>query len=824
MSHTAKILIVNDDKHVRQSVDSFCQSLGFESVCAENGQAGLHLLEAQNPDLILLDLEISDMNGLDILAQSRKIVPDTPVIAIAEKKLAEKMVQALKLGACDCLKKPIHNFSILEHSIKEALDKARLIKENQDYQFHLEKMVKNRTAELEKVNSNLTLFNNRLHSLVETIGGLALCKDMVQYPGLVLEKFSAQIEADGGSLYVVNEHGLRLMAAIDPGHAAISLPFPLPAGSILHQVLAQKKPLLVKDITQVEDIRPSSWHGYTDGSLLSFPVLDASGGQVEAVISLHSRQNAPFTEQDKEIGTILASYSSETLRAVRAFYAVQKSEVRYRTLFEKSNDAIFIVDKHTGQYRDCNKAGAALVGRPINEIRKLTRNDLTAEVEASQGRRQGTRRAPSHLLPPETVMYLRPDSTRRPAKVNIVPLDKQLEIEIARDISQDLEMERQLRHSRKMEAIGTLAGGIAHDFNNILSGILGYSQLVEIHADNPEAVKRNLAQVIKGAARAGELVQQILTFSRQVEHEPKPLRLYLIVKEAVKFLRSSIPSSIEIIEKITSRNQVMADATQVHQVIINLCTNAYHAIGDHCQGRMTVALEDIELDQTQARHGCDPGRYVRLRVADTGKGIDQSIIDRIFDPYFTTKEMSQGTGLGLAVVDGIVKKHNGFIRVNTQADHGTEFSVFFPEADMAVNTAEDRPASRELVKGSGHVLLVEDEVPILDTVCKILEKIGYQVDDFLDGKSAMTAFEQDPHRYDIVITDMSMPQMNGRDLARGILALRPDMPIILCTGFHETFTREKALKEGIRRYIQKPVTGRELSVIIKEEICGRKGR
>ena len=176
-----------------------------------------------------------------------------------------------------------------------------------------------------------------------------------------------------------------------------------------------------------------------------------------------------------------------------------------------------------------------------------------------------------------------------------------------------------LQHSRKMEAIGTLAGGIAHDFNNILSGILGYAQLLEMQIDDPEAVSRNLAQVIKGATRAGDLVQQILTFSRQVEHERKALRLYLIVKESVKFLRSSIPSSIEIIESISSQSQVMADATQVHQVIMNLCTNAYHAIGDNCQGKITVSLEDFYLDATRVRQDCPPGDYVRLQVTDTGK-------------------------------------------------------------------------------------------------------------------------------------------------------------------------------------------------------------
>lgn len=680
------------------------------------------------------------------------------------------------------------------------------------------KMVTDETAELEQAYSDLSDFNSRLHSLVETIGGLNLCNDMVRFPGQLLEKFSTLMDADGGSFYMLTETGLRLMAALDPGHAAVTLPLPLLPHSLLNHVVTTRTPVLIRDITRENQFNSSSWDGYKNNSLIIFPILDAGGGEkVEALVSLHSKKKPPFTAQDKEIGTILASYSRESLRAVRAFDALRQSEYRYRTLFEKSNDAIFIVDQKTGRYIDCNRAAEELTGRSIEQIRKLTRNDLTGlEKEVRDPTRtSGTAQL---LIPPETTVYIRPDKTRCPAKVTIVPLDDHQEIEIARDISQDLEMERQLQHSRKMEAIGTLAGGIAHDFNNILSGILGYAQLLEMQTDNPEAVHRNLAQVIKGATRAGDLVQQILTFSRQVEHEHKALRLYLIVKESVKFLRSSIPTSIEIIENINSQSQVMADATQIHQVVMNLCTNAYHAIGDHCQGKITVSLEDFYLDETHVRQGCPPGNYVRLRVTDTGKGIEQGIMDRIFDPYFTTKEMSQGTGLGLAVVDGIVKKHAGFIVVASQVGKGTKFNVFFPKAETSHSDDIVQPAPQDIFRGTGRILLAEDEVLVLHSIQRILRKFGYQVEAFLDGKSAMETFEHSPDKYDIVITDMSMPKMNGRDLAKGILALRPDMPIILCTGFHESFTREAAFKEGIRRYVQKPVTGRELAKMVQEEI------
>ncbi|WP_321494460.1 response regulator [uncultured Desulfobacter sp.] len=681
--------------------------------------------------------------------------------------------------------------------------------------------VTDKAAELEQTCSILSDFNSRLHSLVETVGGLHLCSDMVRFPGLLLEKFAMLMDADGGSFYMSTRTGLRLMASLDPGHAAVTLPSPLFSHSILNHVVTTQTPLLIRNITRENQFISSSWGGYKDNSLIIFPILDSlDGTKVEAVVSLHNKKTPPFTAQDKEVGTILASYSKECLRAVRAFDALQQSEYRYRTLFERSNDAIFIVDKKNGQYRDCNRAAEKLTGRSTKEIRKLTRNDLTG-LEKEVGDPMRTSGPAQSMIPPETIVYIRPDKSRCPAKVNVVPLDDHQVIEIARDISQDLEMERQLQHSRKMEAIGTLAGGIAHDFNNILSGILGYAQLLEMQIDDTQAVRKNLAHVIKGATRAGDLVQQILTFSRQVEHEHKALKLYLIVRESVKFLRSSIPTSIEISETISSQSQVMVDATQIHQVIINLCTNAYHAIGNHNQGRITVSLQDFYLDETRVRQGCSPGNYVRLRVTDTGKGIEQETMDRIFDPYFTTKEMSRGTGLGLAVVEGVIKKHGGFIVVTSQVGRGTKFNIFLPIAEPSHSGNTVQPIPRGIFRGTGRILLAEDEVLILQATQRILRTLGYQVTAFIDGKAAMEAFEHSPDRYDIVITDMGMPRMNGRDLAKGILALRPDMPIILCTGFHESYTREAALQEGIRRYVQKPVTGRELAEMVQEEIFGK---
>jgi signal transduction histidine kinase len=379
------------------------------------------------------------------------------------------------------------------------------------------------------------------------------------------------------------------------------------------------------------------------------------------------------------------------------------------------------------------------------------------------------------------------------------------------------ESAKKLRQSQKMEAIGTLAGGIAHDFNNILSGIIGYAQLVEMNAGKPENIKKNIDQIMKGTKRASELVTQILTFSRKVEYEKKPLNIYLIVKEAAKFLRSSIPSTIEIIEEINTRSVVMADATQIHQVVMNLCTNAYHSMRD-TGGTLLISLSDINIDESTKEKNCEPGLYIKLSIKDTGHGIEEKNLERIFDPYFTTKKISQGTGLGLAVVSGIVKKHNGFTRVLSERGVGTEIQVFFPVVQQLNNKNAKVERLVENFAGSEKIMLVDDEEDILNPTKAILGNMGYKVEGFIDAVSALETFKKDPDGFDLVITDMTMPKMKGNILSEKILTIRKDIPVILCTGYHESFTENDALETGIRRFVQKPVAGKKLASIIREEL------
>ena len=648
---------------------------------------------------------------------------------------------------------------------------------------------------------------------LETIWDLSAGVESTRFGSRILEEFARHLVAAGGSLYFVEKRGLRRMHSLDPGHAPDFLAFPLAKHSILKQVMESGKPLLVEDVTKTDIIKPSGWKGYKDSSFLVFPILD-SFGKTAGILTLHSKKDPPFIEQDKEIGTILASCYCETLWAIWALKALQKTEKQYRTLFEKTNDAIFIIDKTTGRYLNINKAAAELTGRTLEELKQLTIHDVIPEYAEKQtlaiAESDGTRAI-------ETVTYHRPDNTCRVARVSTLPLDDIAEISIAKDITHDLEVEKQLRHSHKMEAIGTLAGGIAHDFNNILSGIIGYAQLAKLDLDDPEKTKKNIDQVLKGAQRASGLIQQILTFSRHTECKKNPLKLFLIVKEAVKFLRSSIPASIKIEEKVISRAMVLADPTQIHQIVMNLCTNAYHAMCNS-GGILTVKLTEVEILPQDPLLGNTymPGNYVKLEVQDTGHGMDKKILERIFDPYFTTKQADKGTGLGLAVVDGIVKSHDGFIKVYSEPGHGSTFQVFLSvvEKQSSLNNTDKNKAG--LPKGTEQIMLVDDEKSILNTLQAILERQGYKIAAFKDGRSALYAFTKDPGRFDLVITDMTMPEMTGNELSARILNIRKDVPIILCTGYSETFTENMALKIGIRRYVQKPVASRRLTALIRE--------
>jgi signal transduction histidine kinase/DNA-binding response OmpR family regulator len=379
-----------------------------------------------------------------------------------------------------------------------------------------------------------------------------------------------------------------------------------------------------------------------------------------------------------------------------------------------------------------------------------------------------------------------------------------------RDITERRKLEAQFRQAQKMESIGMLAGGIAHDFNNILSAILGNLHLARLDAENQPELLGYLDNIGQATRRATDLVNQILTFSRQNKQEREPLKLNHVVLEALKLLRASVPATIRIQTDLTETPTVLANATAIHQVIMNLGTNAWHAMRDR-PGTLKMEMNVIEVDADFAAAHPDlhPGRHVRLSVSDTGHGMDPATLERIFDPFFTTKGVGEGTGLGLAVVLGIMQSHDGAITVYSEPGIGTTFHLYFPVFESETTSGET--VTEHIPQGRGeHILFVDDEPALGSVGKKMLERLGYRVTVKLNALETIAAIRDQPGMFDLVITDLTMPGMDGLKLGSQLRQLQPGLPIILTTGYTGVMTDEKVREMGFRELIVKPTTARAL--------------
>ena len=389
---------------------------------------------------------------------------------------------------------------------------------------------------------------------------------------------------------------------------------------------------------------------------------------------------------------------------------------------------------------------------------------------------------------------------------------------VIEDITELKQLENQFRQAQKMEAIGTLAGGIAHDFNNILSAIMGYTELSKMEVLEEGQLKQNLNEIYAACIRAKDLVKHILDFSRQSGMERKPIQINPIVKEAIKMLRASLPTTIEIRHHIDENaGSIIADATQIHQVLMNLCTNAYQAMNDK-GGILEISLSNTHVSASQDSFNPDmrAGHYLKLTISDTGHGMKPEVLKRIFEPYYTTKAKGTGTGLGLAVVHGIVKGFSGTITVRSEPNEGTTFEIFIPRVKNATKSTT-RPRE-DLQTGNEQILLVDDEPAIVDIGKKMLERLGYTVSTRTSGVEALELFKNQPEKYDLIITDLTMPNMTGEKLARELLKIHSGIPVILCTGFSEQLSKEEAIEIGVKEFITKPISMNQMAKSIRKAL------
>jgi len=504
-----------------------------------------------------------------------------------------------------------------------------------------------------------------------------------------------------------------------------------------------------------------------------------------------------------------------------------ESEERFRLSFYISPDAININRLADGLFVDINEGFTKLSG--------FTREDVIGRTSLEIGlwnRREDRETLLRGLKEQGYYENLEADFRRKDGSVGRGLMSaRSIHLQgvphirsITRDITERKRAEQErrmlearLQRAEKMEAIGTLAGGIAHDFNNILMATIGFTELARIE-ETPEARNECLAQVMVACKRAKDLVNQILTFSRMQETEKQPVQITPVIKEGIKLLRSSIPSTIEIREAIENKpTVVIADPTQIHQVLMNLCTNSAYAMRQS-GGVLQISLKQEEIGKgaAPAPHGLAPGRYAKLTVSDTGQGIDEASLDRIFDPFYTTKRQGEGTGLGLSVVYGIVKGSGGSVEATSKPGQGTTITVYLPlTAPSRETAARDEP---EISGGTERILFVDDEAMLADIAGRVLRSLGYRVTTRTSSVEALELFRARHGDFDLVITDMTMPNMTGADLARQMLAIRPGLPVILCTGYSEIMSAEQARQAGIRGYVMKPLTRREIAKAVRSAL------
>ncbi|MCP4723193.1 MAG: response regulator, partial [Desulfobacteraceae bacterium] len=498
---------------------------------------------------------------------------------------------------------------------------------------------------------------------------------------------------------------------------------------------------------------------------------------------------------------------------------LQKSEEKFRTAFRTSPNAITLTNVEDGLYIDINDGFTKMLGYTQKDV--IGKSSVTLNIwNDSKDRDSLVSGLRSHGI----VENLEAEFKGKEGQIRTGLMsarllnikNKTMLLAVTQDITEQRKLKSQLQQAQKMESIGTLAGGIAHDFNNILFPVLGHTEMLlqDIPEDSP--FRNSLDQILTGALRARDLVKQILTFSRQESSKLKLIKIQPIVKDALKLIRSTIPTTIEIKQDLNGDNVIIkADPTQIHQIVMNLSTNAYHAMED-TGGELKVSLKEIRLSgQDVLAPDMKPGTYACLTITDTGMGMDKALTETIFDPFFTTKKGGKGTGMGLSVVHGIVIGLNGAIRVYSEPGKGTTFHVSLPMENTL--SEEQTPNSNTKIKGgTEHILLIDDEEPILTMGKRMLERLGYQVTSSTSSLEALETFRDSPEKFDLVITDMSMPNMSGDKLSAELAKIRSDISILLCTGFSETMSEKKAISLGIKGFLFKPIGMKKLAQKIRE--------
>lgn len=846
------VLLIEDDEDdyllVRQLISSFsCSHCSVEWTA--NYASALESLQRGQHDLCLLDYRLGGRNGLDLLREAQRLGIRTPFVFLTGHGDYALDLEAMKAGAADYLAKDELNATLLERSIRYAIEHSKKEEE---------------ILRAKRVIQTLSECNDtviRIKDEEELLG--EICRIAVEVGGYRMAWVGYAEDGDEHLIKPVAKYGYEdgYLETVNtcPGNSETGKrPITKAIQSGLPCILRSIPSTLSSEAWMAEALR----RGYV--SIISLPLK--TGEHILGALSIKSSQSNAFDKDEVEFLLKLAgnlSYGIEALRGQKARVraeellaeayvrmenrviertaelarantdlkseieererlegVLRESEQKFKALFQLSPEALSLASLDEGCIYEANEAFCRLFGFSKEEIIGRTSVEIgiwpyLEERQAIMGildSGESVRDVECHMA----VRY--GDIKTVQVSIELIELHgRQSMLVVTKDITERkiaeeerLRVETQLRQAQKMEAIGTLAGGIAHDFNNILAIIFGYCEMGLTDVGQYHPLRRCLEQILSAAHRARDLVKQILAFSRQGERQDRQaIELSTIVKETIKLLRASLPSSIEIRQDV-KEGIALVDPTQIHQVILNLSTNAAYAMNDH--GVLTIALDPVIVDSS-ALPKIPSGEYLRLSVSDTGLGIDPAILDRIFEPYFTTKEIGKGTGLGLAVVHGIVKRHEGGIVVNSQPGKGTIFEIYLPQVENKPCTTTR--AAMPLPEGRERILVVDDEETLSTLIAGMLGSLGYSVTCFTNGLTALARFRSEPDKFDLIITDHTMPHISGTELALEAFQIRADIPVILCTGFSEKVTAQSVSETGIRKLVMKPFDRRTIAEVVR---------
>ena len=799
---STRILVIDDEEVIRRSFCFQLEDLGYQVLSAVNGRSGVELIEREQPDLVLTDLRMPEMDGLEVIRFVQEHSPDTPIIVISGAGRISDAVEALRLGADDYLLKPVNDLAMLHHAVEKSLEKARLVRENHAYQNRLEDLVRERTEALEQANLRMLNINERLRKVVETSSGMSGCFDVQEFCVRALHEFARNLDATKGSLYQIDDQGLRLCHELDTGASVPFLPFPLVEGSTLQQVIDSGQPLLVANPDKMEYLKPDRRDTGQKSTILIF-LISGAESKPAGLLTLHGKNHGVFDQQDKEIGALLALYCSETLRAVRAFESLRVSDQRYRMLFDKTSDGIFLVDRLSGLFVDANDAALRLTERSLEDLEALITPDIIQE-NISEPLRALDESNP--VLDLGVVTFNRPDESTRIARLNVLLLDTETVVGIARDITEEQLMEKQIRRIQKLDAVGQLTGGIAHDFNNILGIILGNITLLEQQLKGEEPALKRIQTIKKSSERAATLTKQLLGFSRKQAAQTSVININRVIDNMENLISRSVTPAVEIEHKFSAELWLTdIDPGDFEDALLNLVINARDAMPGG--GSLLLETANCTLDAAYCTQHPDiaPGNYVELAVSDTGEGMSPEVQEGIFEPFFTTKAQGKGTGLGLAMVFGFAKRSNGHIKVYSELGYGTTFRLYLPRAtgqDRLVSTADKKVDV--LPKGAEIILAVDDEPDLLDIVKQSLQSLGYRVLTAEDGVQALRLLEKEAD-IKLLFSDVVMPGgMNGYELAVRAGRSRPDLKVLLTSGYTGKIAVDEHLVQFRENLLSKP--------------------